>query len=70
MTVNDLIAKLSALSPEERELPVFSAFFHPGPGQFLNDPRVELRVEEVRTETLLHPHTFHGQATVRALRIF
>lgn len=69
MTVNELIAKLSALSPEERELPVLSAFYSEHERRIKHDPKVDLSVDDVRTDTLIGFHTFHDQTTVRALRI-
>ena len=41
MTVNELIAKLSALSPEERELPVISGYDKHENLRDIDDIRVE-----------------------------
>lgn len=69
MIVRELIDQLLALPPEDQELPVLSAFVSGRKRAIKHDPNVALDVTEVRTETLIGFHTFHDQATVRALRI-
>lgn len=69
MTVNDLIARLTALPPEDRELPVLSSFLDLSSKTVLHDATVELVVQEVRTETIVGFHPYRDQKTVRALRI-
>jgi hypothetical protein len=78
MTVNELIARLSAFSAAERELPVLASFFGPeerrslfGPKErrIMHDLQMGLSVQDVRTDSIVGFHPYHDQDTVRALRI-
>jgi hypothetical protein len=67
MTVNELIAELSALSPEERELPVLLSS-HTYDGEHEWDPEVSTEVDSVDVRSILWPRSgFEGQTVVRAL---
>jgi hypothetical protein len=67
MTVNELIAELSALSPEERELPVLLATFDSS-GQREWDPEVTMAVDEVNVWQITYPREgFPAKGRVRAL---